>query len=248
MIKIKRIKKPKELTDEVKKKLTEEFKLNKTRVWGSSFIKKALLEMSHNKCCYCEVKLIEEGKYMHVEHFHHKDKYEDEVVEWNNLLPSCERCNKSKSSHDTKLYPIIDPTRDDPKESLMMKNYRFKGKNELGKLTIDVLNLNDTDKLVMARFNIGEEIQKKVESILVFAREYTPSDNIRRRNRIINGIKDLFKEGLPEAEFSATVSTVLLNDCNYIELKSILKSKNLWDDDMDNLEGQLQEAKLDENI
>ena len=102
MIKIQRVSAPSELNDETVSTLTTLYKSTGENVWNKPYIKKELLKMSHNKCCYCELKLGEEGKYMQVEHYHCKSLYPDEVVLWENLLPSCNRCNTNKSSHDTK--------------------------------------------------------------------------------------------------------------------------------------------------
>lgn len=77
------------------------FRVYKKVVWNKAYIKNALLEMSDNKCCYCECKIGKGEREMHVEHFKPKSIYPDLVVEWNNLLPSCPHCNKQKSSHDT---------------------------------------------------------------------------------------------------------------------------------------------------
>ena len=194
-----------------------------------------------------KTKLIEEGKYMHVEHFHHKDKYKDEVVDWNNLLPSCERCNKSKSSHDTKEYPIINPTENNPKNSLVLKNYRFKAKDDLGQMTIDVLNLNDREKIMLPRFNIGDAIITKTEEQLERVKDAYDlyEKDVRKRKRIQSTMKDILREGLPESEYSAVVATVLLEDEKYLELKQILKILEIWDEEMDEMESILNNSKFD---
>lgn len=250
MIKLDRCEAPSELTEELKTKLTEEFKKSGKNVWSKDFIRKKLLEFSHEKCCYCETKLDQEGKYMHVEHFHHKDKYKDEVVEWNNLLPSCERCNKCKSSHDTIQNPIINPTEDDPRDSLILKNYRFKAKNDLGRMTIDVLNLNDRKKIMLPRFCIGDAITDKIEEQLEKVKDsYTLyKENVRKRSRMKATMKDILSEGLPEAEYSAIVATVLLEDENYFDLKKILNDLNIWDEEMDNMENSLKKIKFDTSL
>lgn len=250
MIKLDRGEAPKELTEEIKLKLTKEFKQNGTNVWAKEFIKKALLEFSNEKCCYCETKLIEESKYMHVEHFHHKDEYKDEVVEWNNLLPSCERCNKCKSSHDTKKDPIINPTEDDPKDSLILRNYRFKAKNDLGQMTIDVLNLNDRKKAMLPRFYVGDAIVAKIEEQLEKIMDSYESYeiNARKRSRMKSTMKGILREGLPDAEYSAVVATVLFEDEKYAELKEILKTLNIWDSEMDDMEIILRKSKFDTSL
>jgi uncharacterized protein (TIGR02646 family) len=240
MIKLERTSCPVELTEQLKNELTQKFKDNKEVVWNKKFIKDTLFEMSDGKCCFCETNLGEEGKFMNVEHFHHKDKYQDEVVEWNNLLPSCGRCNINKGVHDTVVEPILNPTIDCPREHFVMKNYRLKSKpnSKLGKATIEVLYLNDTEGLVIPRFEIGNQVHIKIEDILNLAIEYTDGTNrnTRRRNRIVNGIKDVLREALPQSQYSATVATVILSDSDYNGLKRILIDEELWDEELISME------------
>lgn len=88
MIHIDRGDAPSELTEDVVHSKTAAFKADpKKVVWRDKYIVEALMNMSHNKCAYCECKLGEESKYMEVEHFHDKKDFPDEVVLWNNLLP-----------------------------------------------------------------------------------------------------------------------------------------------------------------
>lgn len=86
MIQLQTIPKPIELTSKVVQELTTLYKQDGTLVWQQRYIKKALLDMSYNKCCYCECNIIEESNYLEVEHFHPKNLYPDEVVSWENLL------------------------------------------------------------------------------------------------------------------------------------------------------------------
>ena len=71
------------------------------------YINESLLSMSHNKCAYCELMLGEEVKYMEVEHFYCKKLYPDGVVQWDNLLHLCNRCNTNKGIYDTKTEQYI---------------------------------------------------------------------------------------------------------------------------------------------
>ncbi|SCY77258.1 HNH endonuclease [Butyrivibrio sp. INlla14] len=239
MIKLSRIDAPIELSDDIVKKLTEEYKLdNKKAVWRKPYITGSLLKMSHCKCSYCETKLGEEGKYMEVDHYHPKNKYPDEVVMWDNLIPSCGRCNSNKSTCDTYLEPIINPYVDNPKEYLYMENYRIKSRNnnKLGRKTIDVLYLNDMEGLILPRFKIGNAVQEKLGSILDVFDEYKRNPNFSRRNKIVNATKELLKEAREDSEYASLVATVLLQDDNYILLKERLKSANLWDDELKTLD------------
>lgn len=247
MIKLNRPQKPHQLTDSLVATLVSEFKSDGSSVWNKDFIKTALLNLSNKKCCYCECNINEESKYMEVEHFYPKKFYPDLVVTWDNLLPSCKRCNGNKSEHDPKNEYIINPCIDDPKLHLGMKHYRLKGKDEIGKSTIGVLYLNDTDRLVQARFLVGEEVQESLESISDKLQEYHAgiSTSTRRKNMIVNGLKNLLRQGDPHKEYSAVVATVLLNDENYNYCKDILLELNLWDQELIDLEVLISQSCLD---
>jgi len=241
MIKLERSPKPVELTTVLQTTLTDEFKLTGKSVWNLDFIKKGLLSYSNDKCCYCEANIKEESKYLEVEHFHHKESYKDEVLEWTNLLPSCKKCNGTKNDHDTKVEPIIDPSNIDPKLHLKYWRYRIKGKDELGKLTISVLDLNSPDRLVKKRFEIGNAIQIKLEQLNELTDDYISRIEMstRRKNRIINGAKDLMKEGLPVSIYSATTAAIILTDTEFIELKQKLINLTFWDAELIQLETEI---------
>lgn len=246
MVKLNRTSKPVELTSALQKTLTNEFKATGKSVWNLDFLKKALLGFSNDKCCYCEANINEESKYLEVEHFHHKDTYKDEVVEWDNLLPSCKKCNGTKGDHDTKTEPIINPTIDDPKAHLYYWRYRIKGVDHLGKLTISVLNLNDQDRLVKKRFEIGNAIQEKLEDLNDLLDEYISGvqNSTRRKNRVINGTKALLREGLPTAIYSATSAAIILTDTEFSELKNKLNDLGFWDKELSDLENELRISAL----
>lgn len=247
MIKLNRTPKPVELTTESQASLTAEFKATGKSVWNLDFIKNELLRFSNDKCCYCEANVNEESKYMEVEHFHHKDKYQDEVLEWENLLPACKKCNGNKSYHDTITEPIINPAIDDPKSHLMFWNYRMKGKDDFGKLTISVLDLNNQVRLVKKRFEVGNAIHDKLEQLNEFLDDFINGiqNSTRRKNRIINGAKDLMKEGLPTSIYSATSATIILTDTEFSELKSKLILLEFWDAELIELESDLSKTALE---
>lgn len=158
MIKLTRGECPQELTEDVKVVLTQLYRQNKEKdVWNSPKIKKplkqALMDMSYNKCIFCECMLGIESKDVTIDHFKPKSKHEDIVVEWENLLPACLRCNRKKVDNDSK---IINPCIDQPKEYLGLINnhrYRLKGIDSegIGKNTIDVVGLNDIDRVMVPR-------------------------------------------------------------------------------------------------
>jgi uncharacterized protein (TIGR02646 family) len=83
-------------------------------------VKRALLEVQHEKCAFCEAKPlhVSDGD---VEHFRpkaavrqddadalHRPGYYWLAYEWTNLLFSCERCNRR---HKKNFFPLFDPAR-----------------------------------------------------------------------------------------------------------------------------------------
>lgn len=236
MIKINKSPRPVELTDSLVKQLTLEYKTTGNSVWKKSFIEKALLESSHSKCAYCECKLNVESKYMEVEHYHDKSTHPDQVVVWDNLLPSCKRCNGHKHRHNTITNPIVNPTTMDPRKHLTLKCYRLRGKDDVGKETIEVLMLNDTRKVVQRRFEISQLVHEKIEDLCercnIFA---SGKKTTRLRNRIVQTTKNILVEASPQAEYAASVATDIMCDSNFTEIVDILKSEGLWDQELDNL-------------
>ena len=53
------------------------------------------------------------------------------------------------------------------------------------------------------------------------------------RNRVKNGCRDIMRQGIPSAVYSAFMSTLIYNDDNFAILCSILKEKNLWDEELE---------------
>ena len=251
MIKVKRIEKPKELTDDVQNQLTEEFKKDKKkRVWNKEYIKHQLLIESNNKCVYCECFIGPGYKEMHVDHFHYKDKYEDEVVAWNNLNPSCPHCNKNKSSHDTYEDPIINPFEQNPQDYFYLKNYRYYSRNDnvenIVHNTIDVLGLNDTEEVVKFRFEQGEALIEKIQEIynLVYENKGVLRSDTRKRNRVLRGCKNILSKGTKEAEYSAFMATLIKDDTNYYKLRNMLIKMEIWDKTLQDLDEKVDEIKM----
>lgn len=251
MIKVQRIEKPVELTKEVQHQLTEEFKCNRKKsVWNKSYIRDNLLRESNNKCVYCECFIGEGHKEMHVDHFHFKDKYYDEVVEWDNLNPSCPHCNKKKSTHDTYENPIINPFVQNPKEYFYLKNYRYYSRNtdveKIVRETIDVLGLNDTEDIVRFRFEQGEAIIDKIQDMYEFTKEHQEelSTVIKNKNRVYRGCKNILLKGARNAEYSAFIATIIKEDLYYQKLKTILTELGIWDEELQKLDDELEEIKM----
>lgn len=221
---------------------TNEFVNNSTNVWNIDWLKESLLDLSYGKCAYCECDLKEESKYMEVEHFEDKANNPNKVMQWDNLLPSCKRCNGSKSTHDVISEPIINPFIDTPATHLTLRLYRFKSKDKKGKTTIDVVDLNNTERAVKKRFEVGEELEKAIEKANERLELFEANSMVQRRNKLRNIVEDILLECQPKSIYSATCSTILHSNDTYSQIRDKMKKYGIWDSYFDELD--IQSSKL----
>lgn len=225
-------------------KLKAEFSSSGKSVWAHKEIKQSLLELSLNKCAYCECKLAEESKYMEVEHFQDKDTYPSKVVDWDNLLPSCKRCNVSKSTHDVMADPIINPFTENPKDHLEFHLYRLRGTTDRGTTSEEVLDLNNFDKVLKKRFDIGNSIQESLKDIVEKLQLYKDDSTVRRRNRLLGYLTGVLSECIPEASYAAISATVLHGEASYSNIVDELKKLTLWNKELQDLHDLSEEYVL----
>lgn len=235
MIKLLRHPKPAFLSAEKVAELTSNHKAGIKSVWNVDEIKNPLLLSSHYKCAYCECNIVEESKYMEVEHFECKSIYPDRVVDWDNLLPSCKRCNGNKHSHDVRVQPIVNPYFDNPVMHFSIKVYRFSGRTEKGKITIGVIDLNNSERAVRPRFDIGETIAELVISISEKFELYCKTKSVAKRNNLIGAVEATLIECQPNAEYAATSATLLLGNDDFIDMIQQMKTVQLWSDELEAL-------------
>lgn len=246
MIKLSRPNKPVELTDDVVQQKTEYYKATGQTVWNEDYIKDSLLEMSFHKCCYCECDLSVADSYPEVEHFHDKHDYPDEVVEWNNLLSACKRCNSHKSDHDTIVEPIVNPAEDIPQDYMKLVNCSYyQGINDKGKMTVSTLELNEFDRMLIPRVKIVGEFMHKVEEILLDVQETCQHADVTRQKitRLKHKVRDLLMACRSENSFSAVKTTTVLTSSMYQEIKELMKGKGWWEDELEMLETTIAQNK-----
>ena len=242
MIQLQAVPAPSELTADVVTKLTTKFQQDGSSVWKQKYIVKALLEMSNYKCAYSEIRLQEEGKYMEVEHFLHKDAHRDKVVEWDNLLPSSKFCNGKKGE---RTHSIVHPVRDNPKDHLYMIDNVLYGKSTKGRNSVIILGLNDPDHLLKPRYEIRSAIQNELYKQYGHVINFYQNPNGNQELEIVHAIENLLKNGNRKEAYSATIATTILNDPHYAEIKRIFKEQNIWSIELQNLEDELTFCSLD---
>ena len=243
MIKLNLPPKPSKLSKE-EEALTEKFKASgkKEAVWKKEYITMPLLEMSHNKCAYSEIRINQKSTYMEVEHFRHKDKYADDVVNWNNLLPSCKKCNTTKGDLDVVENPIVNPVFDTPRDHLYVCGFRFYEKDAKGENTINAVALNDDLHFVKPRFESSQIIVRELENYFMGLQE-TKKEPMKRRR--VSSIKTVLKSCGPQSEFSAVIATHILYECPLLEkIRKYLEDNSYWDDEFERLIGVLESIAL----
>ena len=245
MIKLERGERPKELTDEVCEELKKLYAEDRDKdVWNSTKIKKplkeAMLDMSHGKCSYCECRLEIESKDATIDHFLPKSKNPDEVVNWENLFPSCLRCNRKKNDREEK---IINPCENEPKDYLGIINanrFRFKAidSDGIGENTIDVIGLNDIRRVMVPRMEEWESLKERLMEIEADLKE----EGFKKKYK--NRLRKIMENCLPDVSYSATKATNLLNDDTYNEIKNILLESEQWTADLKKLEEDIEHIAL----
>ncbi len=215
--------------------LTDKYKAKGDCVWHIEELKTALLHLSDNKCAYCECDLTKESKYMEVEHFEDKHNNPDKVMEWDNLLPACKRCNGSKGIHDVVHEPIIDPFKEDPKNHLKLRLYRFREKTLMGKNTIEVVDLNHCERAVAKRFEIGEALLTSIKEALEKLDRFIENNSTKSKNRLLGHVQSLLLECQKKSQYSATAASVLHAETDYHELRIKMKAINLWSEELEKL-------------
>jgi len=169
---------------------------------------------------------------MEVEHFRCKADFPELVVVWDNLIPSCKRCNGRKGSYNVEIDGMIaNPYDVDPTNHFYFQNYRLRWRDDVGRNSISALYLNDTERMVAVRMEIGETICRSLEIIREQLEEFLIGNrNVRARNRITRGIEIILRECRPAAQFSALASTIVISEPNYLWIRESLQALNLWED------------------
>lgn len=219
---------PPQLTPEFFQEQTAVFVASGKAVWNLDFLKAALLEMGRNKCAYCEAILMEESKYLEVEHFHPKSRYKEQVLAWDNLLPACKRCNGIKRDHDVVAVPIINPRFVQPAEHLCFASpLLLSGKTALGQKTERVLRLNDHVMLIPVRVKLKDTIEKSLQGIqaLLDDPDISPSASHRHAATNLLNLLQTVEERSSHAAFKATC---LLQHPLFITISEALIQSNHW--------------------
>lgn len=165
------------------------------------------------------------------------------MLEWDNLLPSCKRCNGTKNAHDVVAEPIINPCIDNPNDHLALYYSFIYGTTPKGECTVDTLNLNDNEKLVKTRNRIVDSLIERLDSI--FDKIPTASDRQATKSRFRNRVKNLMSECLPDKEYAAVCSCALLHHPHFMVIVNALHNLGIWDNGLEEMSNQINDIALD---
>ncbi|WP_299583575.1 HNH endonuclease [uncultured Microbulbifer sp.] len=193
-------------------------------------IKAPLFESSNEKCAFCESKPAESGN-IEVEHFIPKSKYPDFAFDWDNFLPACRKCNRSKDDHDTLKHPIVNPYEIDPSKVFHYQDIRIAPNDnehkDIGNLTIDVCSLNSV-RLMKPRADILISLHSFSAAIEDAVKDFNESDTEqKRRNRkrkISESLESIELLTSPSAKYSGFCKAYLEHCAPYHAAKSIVNN------------------------
>lgn len=205
---------PQFLTQQFQEDRTNIFKKDASHcVWNIPELKAAVFEASFGKCVYSEIKLNEEGKYMHIDHFYPKSLYPEKVLMWGNLMASSNICNIKKKDTDPAKKMLVNPFEDNPKNHFYIREGRLFPKDRKGRNTIEICDLNNSIHLRNVRFKIEQKLKETLELIFENYKLKSP--------KAITTLKTIMEESGRKNSFSATKSTLILCNQNYINMKGI---------------------------
>lgn len=238
MIQLEKGNPPPALTHEEEQRLADEYEANERKiVWKKHDIPNALLGTSFGKCAYCENELNIGSMYCEVEHFECKTKYKRKVATWDNLLPSCSSCNSSKWTHDVVKEPILNPYRDSPSGHFILKDYRYHGLSEKGKLSQQVLGLNKSNQR-LARFKVGDALLDAISNCLDHLETYQGSHKTQHKQKVINLMDDILRQCQKDTSFSAMCASILHTNSEYKTIYLEMKKLKIWTSELQCLHDQ----------
>jgi hypothetical protein len=140
------------------------------------------------------------------------------LVDWDNLVPTCKKCNVQKSAHDTVKEPIIDPYKDDPERVFEYDGLFIKAKTgamaAIAQKTIDVCKLNE-GRLLNQRADILVALRALEQNLGNAISNNISARNLQESLSIINAFEQ------PEQKLAGFCRAFLRNSKSYQSAKTI---------------------------
>lgn len=200
------------------------------RHYKSQEVRDKLIESSHEKCAFCELKPGESGN-VEVEHFAPKSLYPHLTFEWTNLLPACRKCNGTKDTHDTVNAPIVNPYEIDPANAFkyedILMHPRCGEYRGAAKLTIQVCGLNSV-RLMKPRADILVNLRTFSQSLEEAIEDYESADTelkkANRKRKLRESLEVVSSLTDPKERLSGFCQDFLQKCAVYKQAKAIIES------------------------
>jgi len=178
-------------------------------IYRASDVCNQLLADQHNKCCYCECSLTK--RFNDVEHYRYKNHYYWLGHNWDNLLYSCDLCNRvykndrfplaqgsveaNTPSDDLSLeHPlIINPAKVDPATHIKFRRYEAVYITPEGKETIEMFDLNNKNG---GRKELLENRKQLYEEYIEIKKQLQMAQNLISLPNISQEVKNIANEWL----------------------------------------------------
>lgn len=210
------------------KDIPKEEKNNLVSKYNHIEVKNALIKSSFSKCAFCESIPSESGN-VEIEHYYPKSIYPNETFNWINFLPCCRKCNESKSNHDTKKEPIINPYDVEPNDVFIYELFNIKEKDStlknIAKKTIDVCSLNSQRlwkpraEILLAIHQFSSDLHNLIEEFKEADTERKKTNKLKNIRETIDRIEDLMK---PNERYSGFCKFYIENSSEYQEAKDLV--------------------------
>lgn len=127
---------------------------DKPAPWRAKEVVAQLKAESAGKCMYCE-SFVDDVSYAAVEHIRPKSKFQELVLQWENLGIVCTRCNTNKGSYwtDDESLRLINPYQDDVEAHLSFQGPMTMARvgSSRGENTVRKLQFSQRLDLLMSR-------------------------------------------------------------------------------------------------
>ena len=127
---------------------------------------------------------------------------------------------------------------------MSLKLYRLRARTTVGETTIEVVNLNDSARLVPARFEVGEIVLEALKRATLLLQDFQSKASAPNRNRLLNQVETLLLECQEDAAYAATSASVLHGDSAYSDLRNRMVEIAVWNDELEALHAKSQELIL----
>lgn len=220
------------------------------KVYKTTGVKATLNKLFHRKCAYCETKAMPGGHFA-IEHFRPKAgiKIGNKIkppgywwlaAVWDNLLPSCNRCNSSGKGN---LFPIagtraktpdcslgaenrllLHPCRDFPEKHLeFSKDGTVLGTTKKGKISVKILQLDRTDLTEDRKVWVKRavELQKTKTQKVIFDHHHGKASD----TSLANEIRALMELRSDEAEYACAARQ--MTEKAVVQIRKYLERKGI---------------------